>query len=178
MNYLQLNPLPEGAYLLLKKVLSKTFSKKGKYPIPLINKSVQKWNIENIPKLFSIQKKGSKKFRNILRCTKEVQSNTSSWQQALNDASITKTEIQQSHEFTNSKTLPPQFHDKKFWLLCRKTQFNNQSTNTTTNNLLSAIGVKNIWIWTLKSHWFMHYGIFQKSETYTPTLYKHSKFNI
>ena len=32
----------------------------------------------------------------------------------------------QSHESTNSKTLHPQFHDKKFQLLCRKTQFNNQ----------------------------------------------------
>ena len=33
------NSLPEGAYLLFKKILSETFSKKGKYPVPLINKS-------------------------------------------------------------------------------------------------------------------------------------------
>ena len=74
----EMNPLPEGAYLLLKKILTETFSKQGKYPIPLISKSVPKSNIENIPKLFSIRKKRSQKFRNILRCTKEVQSNTSS----------------------------------------------------------------------------------------------------
>ena len=53
-----MNPFPEGAYLLMKKILTETFSKKGKYPPPLINKSVQKWNIESIPKLFSIKKKG------------------------------------------------------------------------------------------------------------------------
>ena len=52
-----MNPLPEGAYLLLKKILTETFPKKGKYPVPLINKFVQKWNIKSIRKLFSIWKK-------------------------------------------------------------------------------------------------------------------------
>ena len=37
-----------GAYLLLKKTLLKIFSKKRKYPPPLINKAVPNWNIENI----------------------------------------------------------------------------------------------------------------------------------
>ena len=83
--------------------------------------------------LFSIKKKGSKKFRNILRCTKEVKTNTVSWQKALNDASITNTEILQSHDFASNKILHPQFHDKKFRLLCRKTQFNNQLNKHNTN---------------------------------------------
>ena len=45
--------IPEGAYLLLKKTLLEIFSKRGKYPPPLINKAVPKWNIENMTKLFS-----------------------------------------------------------------------------------------------------------------------------
>ena len=53
-----MNPFPEEAHLLIKKILSEIFSKKGEYPPPLINKSVQKWNIESIPKLVSIKKKG------------------------------------------------------------------------------------------------------------------------
>ena len=50
--------IPEGAYLLLKKLLLKIFSKKGKYPPHLINKAVPKWNTENMTKLFSSKKKG------------------------------------------------------------------------------------------------------------------------
>ena len=46
---------------------------------------------------------------------------TASWQKALNNASITNTEMLKSHEFLSSKTLHPQFQDKKFRLLCRKT---------------------------------------------------------
>ena len=46
------NHIPEGAYLLLKKILLEIFSKKGKYPPPLINKAVPKWNIESMTKLF------------------------------------------------------------------------------------------------------------------------------
>ena len=61
--------IPEGAYLLLKKLLLEIFSKRGKYPPPLINKAVPKWNIENMTKFFSSPKKGSKKFRNVIRCT-------------------------------------------------------------------------------------------------------------
>ena len=51
--------------------------------------------------------------------------NVTSWQKALNDASISRDEVRQAHIFATSKTLLPQFHDKKFRLLCRKTQFNN-----------------------------------------------------
>ena len=87
---------------------------------------MHKCNIESINKLFSSRKKGSKKFRNILKCTKSVKDNTTSWQKAINDASITHTEIQQAHEFSISKILHPQFYDQKFRLLCRKTLFNNQ----------------------------------------------------
>ena len=82
-------------------------------------------------KLFGIKKKGSKKFRNIIRCTKEVKDNTNSWQKALQDASVTRDDILQAHEFTNSKTLHPSFHDKKFRLLSRKTQLDTQLTKHT-----------------------------------------------
>ena len=75
---------------------------------------------------FFHEEKRFKQFRNIVRCTKDVQTNTNSWQHTLNDATITSTEILQSHECTSSKTLHPQFHDQKFRLLCRKIQFNNQ----------------------------------------------------
>ena len=73
-----------------------------------------------------LTEKRLKKLRNILRCTKQVKDNTTSWQKAQNDISISFTEIQQAHEFSISKTLHPQFHDQKFRLLYRKTQFNNQ----------------------------------------------------
>ena len=43
---------PEGSYLLLNRILTKTYSPRGKYPPPLINTAVQKWNIESITKLF------------------------------------------------------------------------------------------------------------------------------
>ena len=56
----------EGAYLLLKRIITSNYSKNGKYPLPLINKAVQEWNLENILKLFASKQKGSKKFRTIL----------------------------------------------------------------------------------------------------------------
>ena len=118
--------IPEGAYLKLKKTLLEIFSKKGKYPPPLINKAVPEWNIESIRKLFSTRKKGSKKFRAIIRDTKNVKDNTISWQKALQDASVTRETILHAHEFSNNKTLHPSFHDQKFRFLSRKTQFNNQ----------------------------------------------------
>ena len=46
---------PEGAYLLLKRMLTETYSPRGKFAPPLINTVVQKWSIT---KLFSSQKKG------------------------------------------------------------------------------------------------------------------------
>ena len=68
---------------------------------------------------------------------KSAQGNVSSWQKALQDASVTISDVQQAHEFASTKTLLPQFHDKKFRLLCRKTQFNNQLNkhNTTVSSL-------------------------------------------
>ena len=48
----------EGAYLLLKKIISTNFSKNGKYPPPLVNKHVPDWNLENISKLFASKQKG------------------------------------------------------------------------------------------------------------------------
>ena len=52
----------EGAYLLLKKIISANYSKNGKYPPPLVNKHVPDWNFEDILKLFASRRKGSKKF--------------------------------------------------------------------------------------------------------------------
>ena len=71
------------------------------------------------------KQKGSKKYRSILSSESKNTENVASWQKALNDASITDLEVRQAHKFATSKTLLPQFHDKKFHLLCRKTQFNN-----------------------------------------------------
>ena len=68
----------------------KVFREKGKYPPLLINKAVPKWNVENIQKLFASKKKGSKKFRNIIKSTKDVKDNTLSWQKALEDAPVTR----------------------------------------------------------------------------------------
>ena len=63
---------------------------------------------------------------------KKALGNVSSWQKALQDASVAISDVQQAHEFASTKTLLPQFHDKKFRLLCRKTQFNNQLNKHTT----------------------------------------------
>ena len=52
----------EGAYLLLKRIITTNFSKNGRYPQPLVNKAVQDLNLENIFKLFASKQKGSKKF--------------------------------------------------------------------------------------------------------------------
>ena len=56
-----------------------------------------------------------------------------SWQKALNDASITDDQVRKAHKFATSKTLLPEFHDRKFCLLCRKTQFKNQITKHNNN---------------------------------------------
>ena len=118
--------IPEVAYLLLKNTLLEIFSKKGKYQPPLINKGVPEWNIENIKKMFIYKQKGSKKFRSIIRNTKNVKDNTTSWQKALQDASVNRDTILHAHEFTNNKTLHTSFHDQKFRFLSGK---NNSTTN-------------------------------------------------
>ena len=48
----------EGAYLLLKN-----YSKKGKYPPPLIIKHVPDWNFKDISKLFAPKQKRTQKSR-------------------------------------------------------------------------------------------------------------------
>ena len=48
----------EGAYLLLKRIISTNFSKKGKYPPQLVNKHVPDWNLEDISNLFPSKQKG------------------------------------------------------------------------------------------------------------------------
>ncbi len=70
--------------------------------------------------------KGSKKFRKVLFLQKEVKSNTSSWKKSLKDYSITTDDIKKAHEFNSEKILHPKYHDKKFHILARKTQFNDQ----------------------------------------------------
>ena len=69
--------------------------------------------------------------------SKRAQGNVSSWQKALQDASVTISDVQQAHEIASTKTLLPQFHNKKIRLLCRKTQVNNQFNkhNTTVSSL-------------------------------------------
>ena len=119
-------PINEGAYLLLKRIILANYSKSGKYPPPLVNKHVPDWNFEDIVKLFASRQKGSKKFRKILQSSPLITNHVTSWQKALNDASITEDEVRDAHKFATSKTLLPEFHDRKFRLLCRKTQFRNQ----------------------------------------------------
>ena len=80
------------------------------------------------------QKKGLKKFCNKIKSTKEVKDDTLSWHKALEDASVTRENTLQSHKFKNSKTLHLSFHDQKFQLLSRKTQFNNQLSKHTDNS--------------------------------------------
>ena len=87
--------------------------------------------METIQKLFATKRKGYTKFINIIGETKEVKDNPNSWHKALQDASITRQDILEYHEFTNNKTLHPSFHDQKFRLLSRKTQFNNQLSKHT-----------------------------------------------
>jgi hypothetical protein len=102
------------------------FRPSGKYGPPIINKNVQDWNIESMSKLFISKSKDSKKFRKVLFAQKEVKNNRKTWQTTLKDYSISNEQIKKSHEFTATKILHPKFHDKKFRLLARKTQFNNQ----------------------------------------------------
>ena len=44
--------------------------------------------------------------------SKDALGNVSSWQKALQDASVAISDVQQAHEFASTKTLLPQFHDK------------------------------------------------------------------
>ena len=91
----------EGAYLLLKKIISTNYSKSGKYP--------PDWNFEDILKLFASKRKGSKKFRSIFQSSPKITSHVTSWQKALNDASVSEDELRDAHKFATSKTFLPQF---------------------------------------------------------------------
>ena len=88
------------------------------------------------------------------------------------------------HKFNNLMNLPtakPCTHDsmtKNSDFFAEKQNLTTKLTKITNNNHPSANGVMNIWKWTLKSHWFMHYGIVQESQTFKPTQSKHSKLPI
>ena len=73
--------------------------------------------------LFLMEKKG-KKIRNILRCTKQVKDNTTSWQKAINDASITPPEIKQAHKFSRHYTCNS---------MIKKSDYFAERLNSTTN---------------------------------------------
>ena len=81
-----------------------------------------------------------KKIRSTLQCTLRIKNYVTSWQKALNNASISEDKVRQAHKFATSKTLLPQFHDRKFGLLCRKIEFKNQFKNTKTMFLLTVTG--------------------------------------
>ena len=116
----------ENGYLAIKSRLTSIFKLKNKYPPPIINKHVPDWNIESMEKLFQSKFKGSKKIRKIIFQKREVSNNLNSWKKSLKDQSISLFDIKMAHEFVSKKTLHPKYHDKKFRLLARKTQFNNQ----------------------------------------------------
>ena len=51
---------------------------------------------------------------------------SSQWITSLNDFSIQDKDVVDSFKFATGKVLHPKYHDKKLWLLYRKTHFNNQ----------------------------------------------------
>ena len=82
--------IPEGVFPLLKNQLTEMFSRKGKFPQLSVKKSVPTWNIT---KLFFKKKKASKMFKKILYKQQETKSNVKSWQKAIKDSSIEKSDI-------------------------------------------------------------------------------------
>ena len=116
----------ENGYLALKHNLQTIFKPSGKCGPPIINKNVPEWNLENMVRLFESKGKGSKKIRRIIFQQKVVNTNLSSWKNSLNDFTINNNDIKKVYELTSKKVLHPHYHDKKFRLLTRKTQFNDQ----------------------------------------------------
>ena len=118
----------EGGYLALKFHINGLFKRNGKYPPPVINKSVQEHNIESLTKLFEKKEKDLKNLERCFLARKRWNLTLLPGKKTLKDYSITHFDIKNAHEFNSNKILHPKYHDKKFRLLARKTQFNDQLT--------------------------------------------------
>ena len=93
---------------------------------PALNKKVPYGSHSTILPLFESKSSGSKRYRRTFLIDKNPTSAVARWHDTLKDYSINNDNIVDSFKFASSKVVQPKYHDKKLWLLYRKTHFNNQ----------------------------------------------------